>query len=120
MLDASTTVPHATVQDGAPRRRFHRYRLGQWVEMRVEGDDFDCYAEDISIGGARLQTVVLAEGESVTLRLRVPQLERDSRVVEVEGVVAWVHGAQAGVRFVAQPEDLFLIFAAAGERNEPT
>jgi len=117
MLDASTSLPNLYAADGAPRRRYPRYQLGRWIELCVDGDDFHCFAEDISYGGARLATVILAEGEIVTLHMILPQPDGESCLVVVEGIVVWTSGSQAGVRFLRTPEDFAILYAAAVELN---
>jgi len=115
MVDASTSLPNLYSADGALQRRYPRYRFGRWIELSVDGEDFHCYAEDISFGGARLATVILAEGELVTLYMILPQPDEEACVVAVEGIVAWVDGSQAGIRFLRTPDDFAILYAAAVE-----
>lgn len=100
-------------------RRHTRYRLARWVTMTVDGEEFDCFADDISFSGARLQTVILAAGEMLTLHMQLPQRDGSTCPVNITAVVAWAGGTQAGVRFVHTPEDFEGICASAMQLGEP-
>lgn len=100
-------------------RRHTRYRLARWVEMTVGDEEFHCFADDISFSGARLQTVILATGERVSLHMLLPQVDGGSCLVALTAVVVWADGTQAGVRFLRVPDDFEGICAAAMQLGEP-
>jgi uncharacterized protein (TIGR02266 family) len=81
---------------GPPKRRFRRRTVRVLVDFQVEGV-FHCeYATTLGAGGMFLDSdLPLAIGTRLKLRFRLPGSEG---LHEIEGRVAWRHGAEEAER----------------------